>query len=217
MSRFAVIGLGRFGSTLVRKLYQEGHEVIGIDVDPELVQSIRDDATQAVALDVRDKDRLRALGLKDVDVAIVSVGENLEASTLAAFYLNEMGVKVVARAVSIDHGHILEAIGVDEVIYPERDMALRLADRLTHPNLLDYVALGPEYSVMEVAVPSSFIGQTLQTLRIRNRYRVQVVAIRDALTDSLNLMPTGDDVLKDSDVLVVLGARDDLDKFREVA
>ncbi|NOZ95081.1 MAG: TrkA family potassium uptake protein [Acidobacteria bacterium] len=217
MSRFAVIGLGRFGSTLVRKLYQEGHEVIGIDVDPELVQSIRDDATQAVALDVRDKDRLRALGLKDVDVAIVSVGENLEASTLAAFYLNEMGVKVVARAVSIDHGHILEAIGVDEVIYPERDMALRLADRLTHPNLLDYVALGPEYSVMEVAVPSSFIGQTLQTLRIRNRYRVQVVAIRDALTDSLNLMPTGDDVLKDSDVLVVLGAREDLDKFREVA
>ncbi len=217
MSRFAVIGLGRFGSTLARKLYQEGHEVIGIDVDPELVQAIRDDATQAVTLDVRDKDRLRALGLKDVDVAVVSVGENLEASTLVAFYLKEMGVKVVARAVSMDHGHILEAIGVDEVIYPERDMALRLADRLTHPNLLDYVALGPEYSVMEVAVPASFIGKTLQALRIRNRYRVQVVAIRDALTDTLNLMPKGDDVLKDSDVLVVLGAREDLDEFREVA
>jgi len=105
---------------------------------------------------------------------------------------------------------------VDDVIYPERDMALRLADRLTHPNLLDYVALGPEYSVMEVAVPGSFLGKTLQELRIRNRYRVQVVAIRDALTDTLNLMPTGDDVLKDSDVLVVLGAREDLDKFREV-
>jgi len=217
MSRFVVIGLGRFGTTLVRKLYQEGHEVIGIDVDPELVQAIRDDATQAVTLDVRDKDRLRALGLKDVDVAIVSVGENLEASTLVAFYLKEMEVEVVARAVSNDHGRILEAIGVDEVIYPERDMALRLADRLTHPNLLDYVALGPEYSVMEVAVPASFIGKTLLDLRIRNKYRVQVVAIRDALTDTLNLMPTGDDVLKDSDVLVVLGARDDLDKFREVA
>jgi len=217
VSRFAVIGLGRFGSTLARKLYQEGHDVIGIDLDHELVQAIRDDATQAVTLDVRDKDRLRALGLKDVDVAVVSVGENLEASTLVAFYLKEMGVKVVARAVSVDHGHILEAIGVDEVIYPERDMALRLADRLTHPNLLDYVALGPEYSVMEVAVPASFIGKTLEALRIRNRYRVQVVAIRDALTDTLNLMPTGEDVLKDSDVLVVLGARDDLDKFREVA
>ncbi len=217
MSRFAVIGLGRFGSTLARSLYQKGHEVIGIDVDPELVQALRDGATQAVVLDVRDKERLKALGLKDVDVAIISVGENLEASTLAAFYLKEMGVTVVARAVSPDHGRILEAIGIDEVIYPERDMALRLADRLTHPNLLDYVALGPEYSVMEVSVPASFIGKTLQDLRIRNRYRVQVVAIRDALTDTLNLMPQAGDVLKDSDVLVVLGAREDLEKFREVS
>ena len=216
MSRFAVIGLGRFGSTLARALYQKGHEVIGIDVDPELVQSLRDGATQAVVLDVRDKERLRALGLKDVDVAVISVGENLEASTLASFYLKEMGVKVIARAVSPDHGRILEAIGIDEVINPERDMALRLADRLTHPNLLDYVALGPEYSVMEISVPAPFIGRTLQDLRIRNRYGVQVVAIRDALTDTLNLMPRAEDVLKDSDVLVVLGAREDLEKFREV-
>lgn len=217
MGSFAVIGLGRFGSTLARKLYQEGNDVLAIDVLPELVQVMRDDATQAVVVDVRDKARLRALGLKDVDVAVISVGENLEASTLAAFYLKEMGVKVIARAVSADHGRILEAIGTDEVIYPERDMAIRLADRLTHPNLLDYVALGPDYSVMEVAVPSSFIGRTLQELRIRNRYQVQAVAIRDALTDTLNLMPKAGDVLKDSDVLVVLGARDDLDKFREVS
>jgi len=217
MSHFAVIGLGRFGSTLARRLYQGGHEVLAIDVDPERVQGMREDVTQAVVVDVRDKLRLRTLGLKDVDVAIVSVGEQLESSTLAAFYLKEMGVKVVARAVSVDHGRILEAIGVDEVIYPERDMALRLADRLVHPNLLDYVALGPEYSVMEVAVPSSFLGRTLMELRVRNRYRVQVVAVRDALTDTLNLLPDAGEILKDSDVLVVLGARDDLEKFREVS
>jgi len=217
MSHFAVIGLGRFGSTLARRLYQGGHEVLAIDVDPERVQGMREDVTQAVVVDVRDKLRLRTLGLKDVDVAIISVGEQLESSTLAAFYLKEMGVKVVARAVSVDHGRILEAIGVDEVIYPERDMALRLADRLVHPNLLDYVALGPEYSVMEVAVPSSFLGRTLMELRVRNRYRVQVVAVRDALTDTLNLLPDAGEILKDSDVLVVLGARDDLEKFREVS
>lgn len=216
MSHFAVIGLGRFGSTLARRLYQGGHEVLAIDVDPERVQGMREDVTQAVVVDVRDKLRLRTLGVKDVDVAIISVGEQLESSTLAAFYLKEMGVKVVARAVSADHGRILEAIGVDEVIYPERDMALRLADRLVHPNLLDYVALGPEYSVMEVAVPSSFLGRTLMELRVRNRYRVQVVAVRDALTDTLNLLPDAGEILKDSDVLVVLGARDDLEKFREV-
>ncbi len=216
MSRYAVIGLGRFGSTLARQLYQGGHEVIGLDIKPELVQAMRDDVTQAVVVDVRDKIKLRALGLKDVDVAVVSVGEHLEASTLAAFYLHELGVTVVARAVNPDHGRILEAIGVDEVIYPERDMALRLADRLVHPNLLDYVSLGPEYSVMEVAVPASFLGKTLEDLRIRNRYQIQVVAIRDALTDSINLLPRAEDVLKDSDVLVVLGARDDLEKFREV-
>jgi len=217
MSHFAVIGLGRFGSTLARRLYQGGHEVLAIDVDPERVQGMREDVTQAVVVDVRDKLRLRTLGVKDVDVAIISVGEQLESSTLAAFYLKEMGVKVVARAVSADHGRILEAIGVDEVIYPERDMALRLADRLVHPNLLDYVALGPEYSVMEVAVPSSFLGRTLMELRVRNRYRVQVVAVRDALTDTLNLLPDAGEILKDSDVLVVLGARDDLEKFREVS
>ncbi len=217
MSRYAVIGLGRFGSTLARQLYQGGHEVIGIDIKPELVQALRDDVTQAVVVDVREKLKLRALGLKDVDVAIVSVGEHLEASTLAAFYLHELGVKVVARAVNPDHGRILEAIGVDEVIYPERDMALRLADRLVHPNLLDYVSLGPEYSVMEVAVPGSFLGKTLEDMRIRNRYNIQVVAIRDALTDSINLLPQAGDVLKDSDVLVVLGARGDLEKFREVS
>lgn len=216
MSRFAVIGLGRFGATLAQQLYQGGHEVIGLDVKPELVQALRDDVTQAVTVDVRDKTKLRSLGLKDVDVAVVSVGEHLEASTLAAFYMHELGVKVVARAVNSDHGRILEAIGVDEVIYPERDMALRLADRLVHPNLLDYVSLGPEYSVMEVAVPPSFLGRTLDDLRIRNRYNLQVVAIRDALTDSVNLLPQAADVLKDSDVLVVLGARDDLEKFREV-
>ncbi len=216
MARYAVIGLGRFGSTLVRSLYQAGHEVLAMDINPDLVQTLRDDSTQAVALDARDKTQLKGLGLRDVDWAIVSVGEHLEASTLACFYLKEMGVRVVARAGSADHGKILAVLGVDEVIYPERDMALRLADRLSHPNLLDYVPLGPEYSIMEVAVPDSFIGKSLQELQIRNRYRIQVVAIRDALTDTLNVVPQGDDVLKDSDVLVVLGARDDLDRFREV-
>lgn len=216
MARYAVIGLGRFGSTLVRSLYQAGHEVLAMDIKPDLVQSVRDDSTQAVAVDARDKNQLKGLGLRDVDWAIVSVGEHLEASTLACFYLKEMGVRVVARAVSADHGKILSVLGVDEVIYPERDMALRLADRLSHPNLLDYVPLGPEYSIMEVAVPDSFIGKSLQELQIRNRYRIQVVAIRDALTDTLNVIPKGEDVLKDSDVLVVLGARDDLDRFQEV-
>ncbi len=216
MARFAVIGLGRFGSTLVRSLYQAGHEVIAIDIEADLVQALRDECTQAVIADARDKTQLRGLGLKDVDWAVVSVGEHLEASTLACFYLKEMGVKVMARAVSGDHGKILEVLGVDEVIYPERDMALRLADRLSHPNLLDYVPLGPEYSIMEVAVPDSFIGKSLQELKIRNRYRIQIVAIRDALTDTLNVVPQGEDVLKDSDVLVVLGTRDDLDRFREV-
>jgi trk system potassium uptake protein TrkA len=216
MARFAVIGLGRFGATLASRLYELGHEVLGVDANEELVQAYRDRMSEVAVVDARDKAQLRALGLKDFDTVIISVGEHLEASTLAALYCKELGVKVLARAVNEDHGKILEALGVDEVIYPERDMALRLAERLSSKNLLDFVSLGPEFSIAEVAAPASFIGKTLAEVDIRRKFGVHVIAVRDVLTETVTPAPPPDAKIRDSDVLVVLGAREQLERFQRV-
>lgn len=216
MARFAVIGLGRFGATLASRLYELGHEVLGVDVDEELVQACRDRMNAVMVVDVRDKAQFRSIGIRDFDTVIISVGEHLEASTLAALYCKELGVRVIARAVSEDHGKILEALGVDEVIYPERDMALRLAEKLSSKNLLDFVSLGPDFSIVEVAAPASFIGKSLAELDIRRRFGVHVIAVRDVLTENVTPAPPPDAKIRDSDVLVVLGGREELERFQRV-
>ena len=216
MGRFAVIGLGRFGSYLAVRLYELGHEVLGVDSQSEIVQGLRDQVSQVAVVDVRDKQQLRALGLRDFDTAIISVGEHLEASTLAALYCKELELRVVARAVNEDHGKILEALGVDDVVYPERDMALRLAEKLSSSNLLDFISLGPDFSIIEVAPPSTFVGKTLAELNVRQRFKVNVIAVQDVLTEHVTLVPPPDAVIRDSDVLVVLGHTSDLEQFQRL-
>lgn len=214
MSQVAVVGLGRFGSHIVKALYEFGHEVLAIDKDPESVQRIKDNATQAVVVDGRDKERLRALGLKDFDTVIVSLGEDIEASALVALHLREIGVKkVIAKAGSDDHAKLLEMLGVHEIVFPERQAARRLAHRLRHANLLDYVPLGGDHSIQEITPPADFVGQSLEELRLRNRFKVQVLAIRDARTDRLEVNPTAGYRIQQTDVLVVLGHNDDLDRL----
>lgn len=217
MGRFAVIGLGRFGSYLATRLYELGHEVLGVDGNTDIVQGLRDRLSEVAVVDTRDKQQLRALGLKDFDTVVISVGEHLEASTLAALYCKELGVRVVARAANMDHGKILEALGVDEVVYPERDMALRTAERLSNANLVDFISLGPDFSIIEVAPPDSFVGRTLAELKVRQRYNINVIAMRDVLTEKVTLVPTPDAVIRDSDVLVVLGQTADLERFKKVS
>lgn len=215
MGRFAVIGLGRFGAHLASRLYELGHEVLAVDVDPAAVQAVRDRVSTAAVVDTRDKQQLRALGLRDFDTVIVSVGERLEASTLAALYCKEMELRVVARAVNEDHGRILDALGVDEVVYPERDMALRLAERLSSGNLLDFIPLGEDYSIMEFAVPDSFVGKTLAQLNLRARFNVHVLAIQEVLTGKVLMAPPADQVLAEPNVLVILGQRQELERFQK--
>ena len=216
MGRFAVIGLGRFGSHLATRLYELGHEVLAVDQDADLVQALRDKVSQVAQVDAREKTQLRALGLKDFDTAIISVGEHLEASTLAALYCKELELRVVARAVTEDHGKILEALGVDEIVFPERDMAIRLAERLASSNLLDFIALGADYSIAEVAAPAPFIGKTLAELQVRQRFNVHVIAVQDVLTGTVAMAPPPDAKIRDSDVLVILGKRPDIDKLQRV-
>lgn len=217
MAQVAVIGLGRFGFHVARHLHQAGHEVLAIDIHPENVQEIRDFSSRAVVLDARDKERLEALGIRDFDVVVVSLGELVDVSALVALHLKELGVKrLITKAGSDDHRKLLELIGVDEVVFPEREAAERLAHRLSSPNVIDYIPLGKDYGIHEVAPPDSFVGRTLGELKLRNRFEVQVLAIRDVLTQEVHVNPGAEFTVKPSDALLVLGRDQDLARLKEV-
>ena len=209
--KFAIIGLGSFGSYLARTLYDKGHEVMVIDKDKDKIEEAKDFSTQAVWMDSADKESLKALGVQDMDVVVVSLGPEMEPSILTVLYLHELGVsRIMAKALSSDHGKILEAIGATDVIYPERDMAIRLAQKLSSRNVLEYLPLAENISIQEIVPPESFIGKKLKDLNLTNRYHVQVIAIRQLVPEKLIFIPGADFVIKDSDVLVVMGEEDNI-------
>jgi len=217
MAQVAVIGLGRFGFHVAQSLHLAGHDVLAVDIHSENVQRIRDFSSRAVVLDARDKERLDALGIRDFDVIVVSLGERVDASALVALHLRELGVKrLITKAGSEDHRKLLELIGVDEVVFPEREAAERLAHRLTSPNVIDFIPLGKDYSIHEVAPPDSFVGRTLGDLQIRNRFQVQVLAVRDVLTQEIHVNPGAELMVKPSDALLVLGRDQDLARLKQV-
>ncbi|HPB59340.1 MAG TPA: TrkA family potassium uptake protein [Candidatus Saccharicenans sp.] len=209
--KFAIIGLGSFGSYLARTLYDKGHEVMVIDKDKDKIEGAKDFSTQAVWMDSADKESLKALGVPDMDVVVVSLGPEMEPSILTVLYLHELGVsRIMAKALSSDHGKILEAIGATDVIYPERDMAIRLAQKLSSRNVLEYLPLAENISIQEIVPPESFIGKKLKDLNLTNRYHVQVIAIRQLVPEKLIFIPGADFLIKDSDVLVVMGEEDNI-------
>ncbi|MBP6909248.1 MAG: TrkA family potassium uptake protein [Candidatus Saccharicenans sp.] len=209
--KFAIIGLGSFGSYLARTLYDKGHEVLVIDKDKDKVEEAKNFSTQPVWMDSADKESLQALGIKDMDVVVVSLGPEMEPSILTVLYLHELGVnRILAKALSADHGKILEAIGATDVIYPERDMAVRLAQKLSSRNVLEYLPLAEGISIQEIVPPESFIGKKLKDLNLTNKFHVQVIAIRQLVPEKLIFIPGADFVIKDSDVLVVMGEESSL-------
>ncbi|MBW1920007.1 MAG: TrkA family potassium uptake protein [Deltaproteobacteria bacterium] len=217
MKQFAIIGLGNFGYYLATRLYDKGHEVLAIDRDPNRVQEIRDKVSQAVVADATDRKAVEPLGIKQMDAAIICIGSVLSDSILATLNLKEIGVeKVFAKAITEAHGRILQKIGVSEIFFPEKDMALSLAERLENPNMIDYLPFLEDYSIVELAPPKEFIGKALKDLDLINRYGVQVVAIKEIVPDKLNLIPTAQFVLKDSDIMILLGPNDSLAKLKEL-
>jgi trk system potassium uptake protein TrkA len=212
--KYLVIGLGAFGSHVARVLGESGEDVMAVDSDAAAVARMRDVVSRAVQADVSDPDVLARLCVEGVDVAVVSIGEHLEASILATLALKEQGVReVYAKAKNPMHGKILEAVGATETIYPERDMAIRLAQRLAAPNLLEHVPVAEGYSIQEVASPE-FVGKTLRQLDLRNRYRIQVMAVKELVPERFHLVPDPDFVIKDSDALIVMGKNEDLENLR---
>lgn len=210
----AIIGLGNFGSNLARSLFDLGHQLTVLDLKDTLVARHQDFSDQAVTADATDRAVLDELGLQLMDAAVVCIGDPMGASILATLHLRDMGVKnLVAKAVSPEHERVLKRVGASKVIFPEREAAQSLAVSMSDPNLLEYLPLGNEFSVMELAPTSEQIGKTLKELDLRRKYGVNVIAIRELVPKRTHLILEPDYLIKDSDVLVVLGRRDNLEKL----
>ncbi|CDQ19917.1 trk system potassium uptake protein TrkA [Halobacillus karajensis] len=211
---FAVIGLGRFGGSICRELSREGMEVLALDLDEDKVNEYRDIASHAVIADSTDESVLKELGFRNIDHVIVAIGDNIQASMLTTLILKEMGLKMITVKAQNDyHEKILNKIGADQVVHPERDMGKRIAHNIISNNILDYIELSDDHSVVEVKAGDKMGGRTLVDLDIRAEYGCNVVAIkrdRDVIVS-----PMATEEIKESDVLIVIGADKDISRFEK--
>lgn len=212
--QYVIIGLGRFGANLGIQLMEMGCEVLGIDKDEEAVDEMSELLTHTVVADATDEQTLRSLGVRNFDCGIVAIGNDIQMSILATILLKEMGVKtVIAKAISKLHGRALEKLGVDRIVYPERDMAIRVAHQLVTPHLLDYLELSGEYSIVELKVPACLHDMTLADLNSRTRFGCTVVALHTSA--GVRIAPTAMDRLQKDDIMVVIGSNDNLERFED--
>ncbi|MGB9803711.1 MAG: potassium channel family protein [Desulfofundulus sp.] len=209
MKQFAVIGLGRFGSSVARTLARMGYDVLAVDTCEERVNAIADEVTYAVCVDAMDEQALKSLGLRNFDVVIVAIGQEVQSSILVTVMLKEMGVpRVVAKAVTELHGKVLQRVGADMVVFPERDMGVRVAHALVSKNIVDQINLSPDYSIIELVAPPEFVGKTLQESAMRREYGVTVLAIRRG--EEIIISPGARQVINEGDILVALGRNEKL-------
>ncbi|SFK76477.1 trk system potassium uptake protein TrkA [Paenibacillus sp. 1_12] len=211
-TQYAVIGLGRFGSSLARELIKLGHEVLGIDQDEEAVDEMSEVLTHVVVADSTDEEVLRSLGIRNFDCVIVAIGSDIQSSILTAILLKDIGVTtVVTKALSELHGKVLNKIGVDRVIFPERDMGIRVAHQLVSPNLLDFIELSRDYTIAELSVSKRMSGRTLKDLNLRDKYGCSIVAINKK--EGVIIAPTANDLLEERDIMVIIGTNSQIESF----
>lgn len=209
--QFAVIGLGRFGASVARTLSSMGYEVLAVDSSEERIQDLASQVTHVVQADATDEEAMRALGLRNFDIVVVAVGD-IQASILTTLILKEIGAEyIVCKAVSQLHGKVLEKVGADRVVFPERDMGERVAHNLVSGNLIDYIELAPGYSIVEVVARDALVGHTLRELDLRAKYGIDIVAIRRG--DRLLIAPGAQDRILEGDVLVAIGEDEMLERL----
>jgi len=220
MRQFAVIGLGNFGSTVARTLSEKGLPVIAIDRNPERVESIRDLVTQAVVGDASDPIFLGGVGISEVDVVLVALGDDIEASVLVTLYLHEIEIdKIIVKGISKEHGEILTLVGASEVVYPENEMAERVASSLSAPNIIDHIPLAEGYSIVELIAPQSFINKTLLELNLRREYGVEVLVIKRGNPQAdppVIVVPGAGEIIRDKDKMVILGASENVERINKL-
>lgn len=210
--QFVIIGLGRFGASVAKTLYALGHDVLAIDSNEDLVQEISDSVTHAVQMDATDENALRTIGLRNFDVAVVTIGANIQASVMATLLVKEMGIKyIIAKGNSDLHAKVLYKIGADRVILPEKDMGVRVAHNLVSSSILDYIELSPDYSIIEIESPRDWYGKSMKELSLRSKYGINVMAIKR--NNEVNISPDADDVINKDDIVVAIGSAEDLTKL----
>lgn len=219
MKRFCVIGLGRFGSWVARALHGKGFDVIAIDQNEELVDRFTDGVTRAVAGNGTDPDLLRRVGVSEADAGVVSTGSDLAASILAVLALREVEVeRVYVKVSGLRAAEALSRFDVDGMVFPEREAAERLAHSLSSTTILDYVQLGDDYSIQEMAIPDAWLGKTLKELELPAKEGVQIVGLHDLLTGEWDVVPDPDRPFRESDVAIVAGHDETLARLtREVS
>lgn len=215
--RFIVIGLGNFGAGAAEALHAKGHDVVAVDVDEDAVDRIGPKVSRAAVGDGRNRGVLERVGGDDADAAIISTGDDLAASVLTTMALRDIGVtEIYVKVISFDHARIMDQLRVTETIFPERESAVRLAERIVSTEILNYVHIGKGFSLQELAVPERWIGRTLRQLELPRRHRVSVLAVHDILNDTITAVPDPDAPLKESDTVIVSGADEDLQRVISV-
>jgi trk system potassium uptake protein TrkA len=214
MKRVLVFGLGIFGSQIAKQLYESGLEVIAIDKNKDLVQRTKDFCTKAIPADARDKDILDEIGIHKHDIAVISFGEDLSASTLLILHLKELEVEnIIVKVPNEDHKEVLQKLGATDAIIPEREIAKKVAKGIISPNVLDYLPISEDYTIVELVPPPELVGRNLAELELRKKHNIQVIAIRDTLSGHLEMVPRATSVIKSSHVLVIIGREKDISQI----
>lgn len=209
---FVIIGCGRFGHSVAKTLYENGHEVLALDINEEKIQEISDDVTHAIEVDGTDESALKSIGIGNFDTAVISIGSDIKASIMATLIAKEEGIDtVVAKAQDNVHAKVLYKIGADRVIFPERDMGIRVANTLVTSNVLDYIELSKGCNIVEIEAFKSWENKSLKELRLSNRFGINVIAIKHE--DGMNISPYAEDVVREGDIIIYIG---DNESFRKL-
>lgn len=212
--QFAVIGLGRFGTSVATTLSELGHDVLAIDSDEHKVQDISSKVTHAVQMDGTDEYALKTLGIRNFDVVIVTIGENIQQSIMITLLLKEAGVKyIICKAVTELHKKVLLKIGADRVVLPDKDMGVRVAHNLVSSNLLDFIELSPEYSIMEIHAPKIWVGKSIKEIDARAKFGINIMALKS--DDDLNINPSPNDYIDDDMIIICVGENEDLQRLEK--
>jgi trk system potassium uptake protein TrkA len=214
MKKVAIIGLGSFGTSLAKTLEKKKIQTIAIDTDQDKVNNVKNISTQPIMMDATKRENLLTVGIREVDLVVVSTGPELEPSIIIVHLLKELGVKdIFAKALTEDHEKILYLIGATEVSFPERDIAIKIGNKLSSNILLDYLPLDSNFVIQEIAAPDKFVGKTLAQINIRQKYNVTVIAIRSLIPEKTHINPGADFVVKESDILIIFGSDNEMEHF----